>query len=83
MIQQLSVRITSPDHVIWEGNAKSVSSKNSDGPFDILPEHANFVTVIEQNPITIRTTEKKPLIYTFGQSVIYAHDNTVNIYTTI
>ncbi len=29
----------------FRGIIKSFSSQNSDGPFDILPEHENFVTV--------------------------------------
>jgi F0F1-type ATP synthase epsilon subunit len=80
---KLQVRINSPEKIIWEGEAYSVSSKNSEGPFDILPRHANFITTIENHPIVIRTPDKKKVEYTFPWSVIYMHDERVNIYTQI
>jgi F-type H+-transporting ATPase subunit epsilon len=80
--QWLQVRINSPEKVIWEGQADSVSSVNRDGPFDILPFHANFLTIIEKKPIKIQS-EGKTEEYTFENSVIYAHKNSVYIYAKI
>lgn len=82
MADSLSVRVNSPDRVLWEGTAVSVSSKNSQGPFDILPFHANFVSIIENEKIKIDTgSEIKE--YTFPHSVIYVHSNHVYVYTNI
>jgi F0F1-type ATP synthase epsilon subunit len=81
-MQLLNVKIVSPEQIVWEGRARSVSSVNPDGPFDVLPEHANFVTVIEKKPITIRTEDKKPVVFTFEQCVLYITSNKVSIYTT-
>lgn len=78
-----NVRIISPKQVIFQGFASSVSSKNSAGPFDILAEHANFITVIENHPIIIRPVGKKPVVFTFPLAIIYTSQNTVNIYTQI
>ena len=78
----LTVRINSPDKLLWEGEAEYVSSKNSHGPFDILPMHANFISVVENEAIHIKTKEKV-LDYSFGYSVIYAHKNKVYIYTNM
>ena len=47
----LHVRITQATDVLWEGEALSVSSENVDGPFDVLPLHANFVTLLKDVPI--------------------------------
>ncbi len=79
----LNVRINSPEKIIWEGQALSVSSENSEGPFDILPKHANFITAIEEKPIKIKTPDKKKIEYTFPRSVLYMHDDLVSIYTQI
>jgi F0F1-type ATP synthase epsilon subunit len=82
MADVLSVRVNSPDRVLWEGTAVWVSSKNSQGPFDILPLHSNFVSILENEKIRINTgTEIKE--YTFPHSVIYVHSNHVYIYTNI
>lgn len=78
----LRVRINSPEKIIWEGEAESVSSVNEDGPFDILPFHANFITFVEAKPIRINTgSEWKE--FSFPHTVIYTHSNSVMIYTNI
>lgn len=85
----LHVRIISPQQLILETEATSVSSENSQGPFDILPEHANFITVIENTPIIVRPASRgeppkeKPVTYTFPLSIIRVTANQVNIYTYI
>jgi len=77
---QLTVEIASPENQIWEGSAVSVSSVNSAGPFDILPLHANFITIIENKPIKINTgTGIKE--FSFPNAIIYSSKNRVVIYT--
>lgn len=81
----LHVRIISPQKLIHEGQAYAVSSENSKGKFDILPFHANFVTLVEEQPILIRPTENTPkdkiLTFKFPLAVISVAENSVNIYT--
>lgn len=79
----LHVRIVSPKGPIFQGEVLSVSSINSKGPFDILPLHANFVTLIENQPIKIRTPDKKSVAYTFPLAIVYARTDAVDIYTDI
>ena len=81
-VKTLSVRISSPDQVIWEGQANSVSSANLDGPFDIMPQHANFITIVENRPILIRT-QKRVVEYTFPNALIYTRNNAVLVFTNI
>ena len=79
----LHVRISHAKGVVWEGEARSVSSENSDGPFDILPMHANFITLIRSKPISIVDAEGKEKRFTYDNAVIHVQDNKVNIYTKI
>lgn len=78
----LTVRINSPEKLIWEGEAEYVSSKNAHGTFDILPMHANFISVVEKEAIHVKTKDTV-MDYTFPHSVIYAHKNKVYIYTNM
>lgn len=80
MNQTLHVRIISPQQLLLDTQAFSVSSKNIQGPFDILPRHANFMTMIENYPITIRVPRQKPFIFKFPLSIILVMANNVNIY---
>ena len=80
--QPLTVEIKTPEKVIATLSAEWVSSVNSQGPFDILGLHANFITIVEKAPIRIKSgSEVKE--YTFSRSVIYTHKNVVKIYCNI
>lgn len=54
----LNVKIISPTQTIFDGEAYAVSSVNSAGKFDILPYHANFITLVQNSPIILRVKKK-------------------------
>lgn len=76
----LHVRITNATKVLWEGEARAVSSQNSDGPFDILSYHANFITLIRGVPITVTVSTGEKQTYDFKEAVLYVKENEVKIY---
>lgn len=75
----LTVTITSPEKIIWHGNADSVSSENSQGPFDILSTHANFITYVENKPIIIKFGKRKNS-FLFNRCVIYMRNDYISCY---
>lgn len=84
MAQKLiKLLILAPKKTIFSGDVLAVSSKNSSGKFDILPEHANFITLVENQPITIMMPDNKRLTFNFPVSIIYNNASTVKIYTDI
>lgn len=44
----LTVTVRTREHVLFNGQAKAVTSFNQKGVFDILPLHANFITLIQK-----------------------------------
>ena len=79
----LTVTVLSPQDILYSGKATSVSSKNSAGNFDILEQHANFITIVEKFPIIIRTVEKKEVTFSFPLAVLYIANNKVTIYAQL
>ena len=77
----LEVTVSDPDRVLWKGKANSVSSENLQGPFDILPQHANFITIVQKQPIRIQTANEKKE-FNFNNAIIYNWNNKVNILTS-
>ena len=75
----LKVKISTPTDLLWEGEALSVSSVNSQGAFDILPQHANFVTLVKGEPIAVRTDTRERQ-YSFKDAVIHTDQSVVRIY---
>lgn len=45
----LQVRIIAKNKVLFKGQARSVSSHNAVGNFDILPEHSSFISLIDKS----------------------------------
>lgn len=81
--KSLQVSISSADEVVWEGTALSVSSENQEGKFDVLPGHANFITIVTGKPITIQTSPTEEQKNTYKSAVIYALEDTVKIFVDI
>ncbi|MDD2823561.1 MAG: hypothetical protein PHQ59_05810 [Candidatus Daviesbacteria bacterium] len=79
----LNVRVFSPKREYYHGPAVSISSVNSAGPFDILAEHGNFITLVKNDPIIIRLPNKQNLTFTFPLAVFYIRKNSVSIFTDI
>jgi F0F1-type ATP synthase epsilon subunit len=79
---KIHVRINSPEKIIWEGDAVSISSENANGPFDILEMHTNFISLVRDKEIRVTTVDKVES-FKFPVSVVYAHSNNVYIYTNI
>ncbi len=79
---QIQVRIASPEKILWEGAAFALSSKNSQGKFDVLPHHATFLTIVEDQPIKISDKKKKVLQeFRFPRALVYNQGSKVSIYT--
>lgn len=76
----LHVRILSPQQLLLDTEAYSVSSKNSQGPFDILPQHANFITMVENSKVVVRPVKEKEAAFNFPLAIIINSSNKVNIY---
>ena len=75
----LHVKVATADHLIWTGDALSVSSKNSKGAFDILPRHQKFITLVHSDVIEVQTQGEKKN-FQFATSIIYVNENSVAIY---
>ncbi|HSX44118.1 MAG TPA: hypothetical protein VLE69_02365 [Candidatus Saccharimonadales bacterium] len=53
--QTMHVKVYSPFKVYFDGMAFSISAVNDTGPFDILPQHHNFMTLLNPCEVAIRT----------------------------
>jgi F-type H+-transporting ATPase subunit epsilon len=70
MATSFSVTIIAPEATIWSGSATSLTATNSEGSFDILPDHTRFITLLQAQPIAIATPSGATETFTFGSSVL-------------
>lgn len=51
----MHIRVSSPFSTYFDEEAFSISAENDTGPFDILPRHHNFITLLNNCEIVVRT----------------------------
>jgi F0F1-type ATP synthase epsilon subunit len=78
----LTVIARSPFHVYYEGEAKSVSGLNKVGPFDVLPGHADFFSMLTDCEIQIETTAE-PVSFDITNGIIAVRDNEVMLFVNM
>lgn len=76
----LQVTVSTAREELWVGNAHSISSENSDGPFDVLPMHANFITLVSNTPITVIGENGHGREFMFKQAIVYVANNVAKVY---
>jgi F0F1-type ATP synthase epsilon subunit len=62
---KMHVKVYAPFKTYYDGIADSISAANDTGPFDILPRHHNFMTLLSPCDIIVRSDqgEEKVNIY--------------------
>ena len=53
----IAVKVYAPFKVYFEGEAFSVSAVNATGPFDVLPQHHNFLCMLVPCTLTIQSPD--------------------------
>ena len=51
----MNVKIHSPFKNYYDGDAFSISGENATGPFDILPRHHNFISLLNPCELVVRS----------------------------
>jgi F0F1-type ATP synthase epsilon subunit len=76
-IQQpsLSVIARAPFELYFEGPAKVVSASNKVGPFDILPGHADFFSMLLPGDVIIEPLDGEPVTFSINNGMITVRDN--------
>ena len=77
--QILSVHIRTREKVLYDGQALAVTSNDSSGMFDILPQHTNFISII-RDLIIIRKLDGTKEVFKLEQGVMKVVNNEVHAY---
>ncbi len=51
----MHIKIYAPFKVYFDGDATSITAVNGTGPFDILAQHHNFMTILDACEIVVQT----------------------------
>lgn len=75
----LTITLRNAEKILFEGKVKAVSSENENGAFDILPEHANFITIVKKKIIIHHLNGEKEVIE-LDNGIIKAEENHIHIF---
>lgn len=79
------LKIYAPFNVYFDGDVKSVSAVNSTGPFDVLANHHNFLTLLNPCDITIRKEkdDELPIIIKISKGIMQIKKNDVVVFLDV
>jgi F0F1-type ATP synthase epsilon subunit len=79
---KLKVIARGPFNLYYDGEAEAVTATNKVGKFDILPEHADFFSILSPGEIIIETA-KDPIAFNVSNGIVTVRDNEVMIFVNI
>lgn len=78
--EYINTFLTSPDALVWSGQAVTLTSENSEGLFDLYPDHARFMTLLEDVDFIIRQDEDKEEVFHIEKAVLLFENATAKVY---
>jgi len=79
----MKVKIYAPFDTYFEGDANSISATNETGPFDILPRHKNFMSLLMPGIITVRMAGQKDFNIKISRGIIHVKSDKVTVFLDV
>jgi hypothetical protein len=79
----MQVHVHSPFRDYYNGLAISLSAENATGPFDILPRHHNFISLLLPCEIVIRTVDEGERKIRISGGIIHVKANKVIVFLDV
>ena len=81
--QTMHVKIHAPFRVYFDDKAESLSAVDKTGPFDVLPRHKNFMSLLEPCTITVRQPAKPDFNIQVSQAVMHVRADKVTVFLDV
>jgi F-type H+-transporting ATPase subunit epsilon len=75
--KSFKLQIITPEKVVFQDEATSLSAPGTQGGFQILHSHAPFVSTIEIGEIKVKDNSGKDIVYATSGGFVEVKDNTV------
>ena len=79
----MHAKIYAPFKVYFDAAAISVSANNKVGPFDILPHHRNFITLLEPGNVTVRVPGKADFVVHIAKGIMHVKADEVKVFLDV
>lgn len=80
--KRIMVQVLSPTKILFTGSAIAITGFNEQGRFDILPYHANFISIIKKYLI-VHSDRKNKCKFDIKTGVLHCKNNIVKVFVDI
>lgn len=80
---KVQVKVYSAYQVYYDDEADSISAENDTGPFDILPKHHNFITLVNAGEVVIRKEGSGDKKICITKGVMHVRSNKVTLFLDV
>ncbi len=77
------VKVYSPYQTYYDAEAQSISAENDTGPFDILPQHHKFITLVNTGEVVIRSDGAEDNKIRITRGVMHVRSNKVTLFLDV
>lgn len=81
--QLMKIKIYAPFKVYYDDFGASISAENDTGPFDILPHHRNFMTLLSPCEINVRYPGKEDFKIKVTRAVMHVKADKVVVFLDV
>ncbi len=81
-VKRFKVKIFSPYQTYYEGDAVSLSAQNRTGPFDILPGHINFFSLLTGGIVVLNTGFQR-LEFQIARGILRVNRDDVTLFADV
>ena len=82
VIMLTKVKVYSPFQTYFDNSAYSVSAVNGTGPFDVLPGHKNFLSLLLPGEVIVRTARDEEKLK-INRGIMHVHENSVIVFLDV
>lgn len=79
----LYVKVFSPYQTYYDNKAISISAENDTGPFDVLPRHHNFMTLVNPCEVLIQISKENKKVIRISRGVMHVRKNKVSLFLDV
>lgn len=79
----LTVKVYAPFQMYFEGEAHSVSAVNESGPFDILPNHRNFLCMLVPCELKVQPVSGAKKTVKIHRALLHVRSNHVTVFMDV
>lgn len=77
------VKIYAPFKTYFDGDALSLSAVNLTGPFDVLPRHKNFMSLLAPCTISVRLAAGEPFNLPINRGVMHVKADQITVFLDV